>query len=204
VFRTQLPDVRERERLAGPQHPISLLQQRHFTFAVLAQFCYVAAQVGIGAFFINFATEHGGMSSQRAAYLLSVGLLCFLVGRFVGTALMGRIAPARLLGAYAVVSVLLSGVVIAAIPVVSVFALIAVFFFMSIMFPTIFALGIRSLGEETRRGASILIMSIVGGALAPYVMGRIADGTTMALAFALPAACFVVVAWYGFRGHVRK
>jgi MFS transporter, FHS family, L-fucose permease len=204
VFRTQLPDVRERERLAGPQHPISLLRQPHFTFAVIAQFCYVAAQVGMGAFFINFATEHGGMSSQRAAYLLSVGLLCFLVGRFVGTALMGRVPPARLLGIYAVVSVVLSAVVIAAIPVVSVFALIAVFFFMSIMFPTLFALGIRNLGDETRRGASILIMSIVGGALAPYVMGRIADSATMALAFTLPAACFVVVAWYGFRGHVRK
>jgi MFS transporter, FHS family, L-fucose permease len=201
VLVTRLPDVREQERLAGPQHPTSLLQQRHFVFAVVAQFCYVGAQVGIGAFFINFATEHGGMTSQRAAYLLSVGLFCFLVGRFVGTALMGRIAPARLLGVYAIASVALTAVVVAGHATVSVFALVALFFFMSIMFPTIFALGIRNLGEETRRGASILIMSIVGGALAPYVMGRIADHATTALAFLLPAACFAVVAWYGFHGQ---
>ena len=201
VLLTRLPDVREQERLAGPQQPTPLLQQRHFVFAVLAQFCYVGAQVGIGAFFINFATEHGGMTSQRAAYLLSVGLFCFLAGRFVGTALMGLIAPARLLGAYAIASVALTAVVVVGLPTLSVFALIALFFFMSIMFPTIFALGIRNLGAETRRGASILIMSIVGGALAPYVMGRIADHARTALAFLLPAACFAIVAWYGFRGY---
>jgi FHS family L-fucose permease-like MFS transporter len=201
VSRTRMPDVRERERLAGPGHPVSLPRTRHFVFAVVAQFCYVAAQVGVGTFFINYATEHGAIGSQRAAYLLSVGLFCFLVGRFVGTALMGRVPPARLLGLYAIASILLTVVVVAAFPGVSVFALVALFFFMSIMFPTIFALGIRNLGDRTRRGGSILIMSIVGGALAPYVMGRIADSSSTALAFLVPAVCFAVVAWYGFRGH---
>lgn len=198
---TRLPDVREQERLAGPSQPTSLGSQRHFILAVVAQFCYVAAQVGVGAFFINYATEHGQMTSQRAAYLLSVALLCFLIGRFVGTAVMGRVPPARLLGIYGIAAVVLTFVVVAAFPGLSVLALVALFFFMSIMFPTIFALGIRNLGDRTRRGSSFLIMSIVGGALAPYVMGRVADHSSTALAFILPAACFAVVAWYGFRGH---
>jgi len=198
---TRLPDVREQERLAGPRQPISLFRQKHFVLAVVAQFCYVAAQVGIGAFFINYATEHDAMTSQRAAYLLSIALLCFLVGRFVGTALMGRVAPARLLGVYGIMGVVLTFIVVAAFPGVSILALVALFFFMSIMFPTIFALGIRNLGRETRRGSSFLIMSIVGGALAPYDMGRLADHSSTALAFILPAACFAVVAWYGFKGH---
>jgi FHS family L-fucose permease-like MFS transporter len=201
VSRTRMPDVREQEQLTAPSRPVSLGKTRHFVFAVVAEFCYVAAQVGVGTFFINYATEHGAMGSQRASYLLSVALFCFLVGRFVGTALMGRMAPARLLGLYAVAAILLTFVVVAALPGVSVFALVALFFFMSIMFPTTFALGIRNLGDRTRRGGSILIMSIVGGALAPYVMGRIADSSSTALAFLVPAGCFAVVAWYGFRGH---
>jgi FHS family L-fucose permease-like MFS transporter len=193
--------VREQEQLGAPSHPVSLGKTRHFVFAVVAEFCYVAAQVGVGTFFLNYATEHGGMDSPRASYLLSVALFCFLVGRFVGTALMGRVAPARLLGFHAIAAIVLTCVVVAALPGVSVFALVALFFFMSIMFPTIFALGIRNLGDRTRRGGSILIMSIVGGALAPYVMGRIADSSSTALAFLVPAGCFAVVAWYGFRGH---
>ena len=138
---------------------------------------------------------------QRAAYLLSIALLCFLAGRFIGTALMGRIAPPRLLGIYSVLNVLLACIVVASVPTLSVIALAALFFCMSIMFPTIFALGIQNLGEQTPRGASVLIMALVGGAVAPYVMGRIADHTSTGLAFLLPAACFAVVAWYGFKGY---
>lgn len=202
IWRTPMPDLREHERLATPEGDVPLLRQRHFIFGVVAQFFYVAAQVGVGAFFINFVTEHGaGVSSKGGAYLLSVGMLCFFAGRFVGTLLMMRVAPHRLLGVYAIISVALTSIVVAAFPRLSTYALIALFFFMSIMFPTIFALGIRNLGANTRRGSSFLIMSIVGGALAPYVMGSIADHSSTAIAFLLPAACFVVVAWYGFRGH---
>jgi MFS transporter, FHS family, L-fucose permease len=201
MARTPMPDVRQQERLAAAERSISLLQQRHFVYGVIAQFFYVAAQVAVGAFFINFVTEHGdGISSQYAAYLLSVALLCFLAGRFAGTVLMGRIPPASLLGAYGIVSAVLTLVVVAGLPRMSIFALVGLFFFMSIMFPTIFALAIRDLGDQTRRGASFLIMSIVGGALAPYAMGSIADHSTTATAFVIPAACFAIVAWYGFAG----
>lgn len=200
MARTPMPDLRQQERLAT-SGGVSLLRQRHFMFAVIAQFFYVAAQVGVGAFFINFATEHGdGISSQRAAYLLSIAMLCFLGGRFAGTAMMARVPAATLLGLYGTAAMALSLVVAMAWQRVSVLALIVLFFFMSIMFPTIFALGVRGLGDQTRRGASFLIMSIVGGALAPFAMGSIADQSTTALAYLLPAACFAVVTWYGFAG----
>ncbi len=199
IWRTRLPDIRQHDyEMAGIAAHRPLLSHKHFLFAVLAQFFYVAAQVGIGALFINYATENiPGMGSERAAYLLAIALGAFLAGRFLGTALMRTISPARLLTIYAVANVLLAGVVIAGIGWASVAALIAIFFFMSIMFPTIFALGVKGLGAQTKRGASFIIMAIVGGAIVPWFMGRIADSRGIEAAFWVPAACFVIVACYG-------
>jgi MFS transporter, FHS family, L-fucose permease len=200
MARTPMPDVRQHEQVVAQPGDLQLLRQRHFVAGVIAQFFYVAAQVAIGAMFINFMTEHGGgITAKTAALLLSAAMICFLLGRFSGAWLMGRLAPARMLAAYGVINVVLCLAVVAAFGTMSVIALIAVFFFMSIMFPTIFALAVRGLGAKTRRGASFVIMAIVGGALAPYAMGHIADRSTTALAFLLPAACFAVVAWYGYR-----
>ncbi len=201
IWRTPMPEIRGDEGETHGEAPpaaISLFSRRHFTFAVAAQFFYVAAQVGAGAFFINYAVDHvPGLTSERAAYLLSVALGCFLAGRFLTTALMGALSPARLLAGYAVVNVLLSGVVIAGLGWTSVIALIAMFFFMSIMFPTIFALGVKGLGAQTKRGGSFIIMAIVGGAIVPWFMGRIADASDIETAFWIPLACFAVVALYG-------
>jgi FHS family L-fucose permease-like MFS transporter len=178
----------------------ALWSRPRFAWGVAAQFCYVAAQVGVGAFFINYATEqYADISSADAARLLAIGMLCFLTGRFVGTALMSRIAPERLLTGYAVANVILALVVVAGIARVSLVALVSIFFFMSIMFPTIFALAIGGLGTQTKRGSSFLVMSIVGGAIVPYFMGWIADERDIAQAFAVPAACFAVVAGYGWK-----
>ncbi|HWU71085.1 MAG TPA: L-fucose:H+ symporter permease [Pseudoxanthomonas sp.] len=200
IWRTKMPEIRGDESIGeAAESSAPLFSRRHFTLAVVAQFFYVAAQVGAGAFFINYVVEHApGMGSERAAYLLSVALGCFLAGRFLTTALMGAIAPARLLTVYAVVNVLLTGLVIAGLGWTSVVALIATFFFMSIMFPTIFALGVKGLGAQTKRGASFIIMSIVGGAIVPWFMGRIADVTDIETAFWVPAACFAIVAVYGW------
>ena len=200
IWRTKMPEIRGDESIGeAGETSTPLFSRRHFTLAVVAQFFYVAAQVGAGAFFINYVVEHApGMDSERAAYLLSVALGCFLAGRFLTTALMGAIAPARLLTVYAIVNVLLTGVVIAGLGWTSVVALIATFFFMSIMFPTIFALGVKGLGAQTKRGASFIIMSIVGGAIVPWFMGRIADASNIQTAFWVPAACFAIVAVYGW------
>lgn len=201
-WRTRLPDIREqgspgRDAVARP-----LRQQRHFVFAVIAQFFYIAAQVGVGAFFINFVTTRSAqITSQRAAFLLSVAMVMLLVGRFLGTALMSRVAAGKLLGTYGAASVALVLLAIyAPQPYLAIGALLGVFFFMSIMFPTIFALGVKDLGASTKRGASFLIMAIVGGAVAPYVMGMVSDRAGIGTAFLLPAACFAVVCWYGFIG----
>lgn len=199
IWRTRMPEVSgEASAAAASVPPVPLFSQRHFVFAVIAQFFYVAAQVGAGAFFINYAVDHiPGLSSERAAYLLAVALGCFLAGRFLTTALMGTISAARLLSVYAVINILLCGVVIAGMGKVSVAALIAVFFFMSMMFPTIFALGIKGLGAQTKRGASFIIMAIVGGAIVPWFMGQLADVAGIETAFWIPAFCFLVVALYG-------
>lgn len=204
IWRTRMPEVSgETSAATVPAPVVPLFSQRHFVFAVVAQFFYVAAQVGAGAFFINYAVDHiPGLSSERAAYLLAVALGCFLAGRFLTTALMGAFQAARLLSVYAVINILLCGVVIAGVGRLSVAALIAVFFFMSMMFPTIFALGIKGLGAQTKRGASFIIMAIVGGAIVPWFMGRLADIAGIETAFWIPAFCFLVVALYGV--HARR
>lgn len=170
--RTRLPAIREEEK---PVHGViaqGLWQHPHFVGGVITQFFYVAAQVGVGAFFINYATEHWrDVSNQSASYLLSIAMICFMVGRFFSTWLMGRVKPATLLAAYALINIALCGVVMLSVDGVSVVALIAVFFFMSIMFPTIFALGVKNLGKHTKRASSFMIMAIVGGAIMPYFMG---------------------------------
>lgn len=201
IARTPMPYIHEETVSTTDVSSRPLGQQRHLRFAVMAQFFYVVAQVGIGAFFINFVTEHAhGISSQNASYLLSIAMVCFLAGRFLGTALMGKVAPATLLWIYATINIALCMLVAAGLGRISVAALIATFFFMSIQFPTIFALGVKNLGVHTKRGASFIIMAIVGGALIPPLMGLMADRTSTALSYLIPAACFVVVAWYGKSG----
>jgi FHS family L-fucose permease-like MFS transporter len=195
--RTPMPDLREQESNIQRSDSKTLWQHRQFVGGVVTQFFYVAAQVGVGAFFINYVTEHwASMTSQGAAYLLSVAMICFMCGRFFSTWLMGRIAAQRLLMVYAWINVALCAVVVSGMENVSVVALVAIFFFMSIMFPTIFAMGVKNLGPHTKRGSSFLIMAIVGGALMPYLMGQVADHASTAMAYLLPLGCFVIVAFY--------
>lgn len=201
IARTRLPDIREAEEDSPHTNGRSLLSYRHYVNGVVTLFFYIAAQVGIGAFFINYAVDHwGDMSSSKAAYWLSIGMLLYMVGRFIGTALMQFITERLLLGIFAFINILLTIVVIKGIPVWSVIALILVFLFMSIMFPTIFGLSLEQLGPKTKRGSSFLIMSLVGAAIAPSVMGFIADKTNIETAFWLPLFCFIVVLWFAAKG----
>ncbi|MDH2896036.1 L-fucose:H+ symporter permease [Rahnella variigena] len=202
--RTKLPDIREQS--TSEDHGIAkgLWQHGHFTGGVIAQFFYVAAQVGVGAFFINYTTEHWHtLSNQNASYLLSVGMISFMVGRFFSTWLMGFVRPATLLVVYAIINIVLCGVVVAGIDNVSVIALVAIFFFMSIMFPTIFAMGVKNMGKQTKRASSVMIMAIVGGAVMPYLMGAIADHYNTAVSYALPMVCFAVVLIYALKQRAK-
>jgi FHS family L-fucose permease-like MFS transporter len=201
-IRPPLPEIRESSLVSdSSQDSKPLSHHKHFINAVIAQFFYVAAQVGVAALFINYCTEAGkGIDNTKASYLLSVSLLLFTIGRFAGTALMKKIAANKLLLIYAIINILLCVVVVLLKGWVSVYALMAIFFFESIMFPTIFALGVKDLGHHTKKSSSFIIMSIVGGALVPYAMGALSEETT-ARAYIIPLLCFMVVAWYGWKGY---
>jgi len=203
---TPLPEIKEDKRVSDvKQITTPLFRHRNFTSAIIAQFFYVAAQVGIAALFINYCTENNrSISNADAAYLLSVSLLLFTIGRFVGTALMKNIAANKLLFFFAVINIFLCLLVVANKSWISVYSLMAIFFFESIMFPTIFALGVKDLGHHTKKASSFIIMSIVGGAIMPYLMGLVAEVYSTAVSYAVPVICFAVVAWYGWSGYKIK
>lgn len=204
LSRVALPEIRaEASEIDSEPAPSvhSLWRQRHFLFGVATQALYVGAQVGIGAYFINLVTETWhGLSSQQGAFLLSLATVAYLTGRFATTALLLRVRPQVVLTTYGAANVLLCLIVARGIEKVSAIALIAVFFFMGTMFPTIFAQGVRDLGPLTKRGASIMVMAIGGGIVLPYPMGRIADLYGTPTAFFLPGAIFAFVALYGWKG----
>jgi len=204
VWRARLPETGlsdHGETAAGdvPARPLS--QQPHFVAGVVTQALYIGAQVGIGAYFINLVTHNWqGLTSQQGAFMLSLAAIGYLVGRFAATGLLLKVRPRALLTTYGVINVLLTLIVAAGIDKVSPIALIAVFFFMSTMFATIFALGTTGLGASTKKASSLMVMAIGGGVLLPWPMGKIADLYGANIAFLLPAACFAVVAWYGWKG----
>lgn len=206
IYRTAMPEPSaDTSEEAERNDSGSLWRVSHFRRAVTAQFFYVAAQVGVAAFFINYCTEKNlGIGNEQAAYFLSVGMILFTVGRFTGTTLMRRIAPQKLLGIYSLINIALCAVVVLHGGNIGVYSLIAIFFFESIMFPTIFSLGIRGLGERTKMASSYIVMSIVGGALIPYIMGVVADHSSTAVSFVVPLFCFAVTGWYGFAGSKIK
>ena len=206
-FRTPMPEVKEEELVNDTviKSDKKLFQHSHFVWAIVAQFFYVAAQVGIAALFINYCTEKGlGISNERASYLLAASLLLFTIGRFAGTALMRIISPNKLLALYAAINIMLCVAVIMLEGMLSVYLLMAIFFFESIMFPTIFALGVKDLGSDTKKGSSFIIMSIVGGALVPYAMGWLAEKYSTPISYAIPMACFVFVFLFGIYGYRTK
>ncbi len=206
-YRTPMPEVKEEELVTNKQGHSNktLFQHSHFVWAIVAQFFYVAAQVGIAALFINYCTEKGlGITNERASYLLSGSLLLFTIGRFAGTAIMKFISPNRLLAIYAVANIVLCAGAIWLQGMKSVYAVMAIFFFESIMFPTIFALGVRDLGAYTKRGASFIIMSIAGGALVPYVMGSLAQSRSTPFSYIVPLICFVIVFLFAVIGYKTK
>ena len=205
-FFTPMPEGTSNETVAiSNKSSRQLFNQQHFIWSVIAQFFYVAAQVGIAALFINYCTEHHvGIDNKKASFFLSAGLILFTIGRFTGTALMKIISPNKLLALYAFINIILCLIVISLDGMISIYSLIAIFFFESIMFPTIFALGVRNLGNMTKKGASIIIMSIVGGAIMPRVMGIIAQSYSTQISFIVPLLCFVIVFLFGIKGYKIK
>ena len=178
----------------------SLWQHRNFVYGLIALFIYVAAQTGINSFFINYVTEHASVSNVNASLLLGFGGMgLFMAGRMGGSWLMLRVRAERVLLYCAVGATLAMAVLLSGAGVAGVAAFMLCYLCESIMFPTIFALALKGVGQHTKRASSFLIMSIVGGAIAPVLMGLIADHASMAMAFIVPLCCFVVIAAYAAR-----
>jgi len=225
---TPLPEIKEEStEVTGENPPMRmLLKHPYFIMAVVAQFLYVAAQTGVNSFFINYVTEEvpnvqppvmnimaklGSFGAvfmpknpeQAASLILAFGGMgLFWIGRLSGSYFLRYANPRKLLLTYASVNTCLMLPVVLGLGIASVIALFSCYFFMSIMFPTIFALGIRNLGTLTKKASSFLVMAVAGGAFCPPIMGAIADNTgSMAIGFLIPLFCFAFIAWFGMMRH---
>jgi FHS family L-fucose permease-like MFS transporter len=180
---------------------VRLLRYPSFLFAVIAQFCYVGAQVGTWSYFIQYAQDYTHVSEKTAGYLLTTTLGAFAVGRFASSHWMKRISPSKMLGFFALANILLLAIGITLAGWVGLIAILLTSFFMSLMFPTIFALGIKDLGPHTKEGASLVVMSIIGGAVFTPLMGVAFQLTkSMAISMCVPLTCYAVIVGYAFWG----
>lgn len=192
---TTSPESKKQDKFS-----FSVLSIPQVRWAVFAQFFYVGAQVGVGSFFIRFSKYTMDLPEVPASEYLSLAMVGFMVGRFTGTFFMKYISPARLLMIYSGICVVLLLLASFISGPTAVYAVMAVPFFMSIMFPTIFALGIAGLGAAARMASSLLVMAIVGGAFFPVLMGQLSDltGGNIQIAYLIPLLCFVVVGAFGY------
>ena len=181
-------------------HSKPLWARKHFVYAVIAQFLYVGAQVGIWSYLIPYVQSYTGSGERTAGYWLTGALVAFTVGRFVSTWLLRFVSAHRLLCGFALVNAVTCAVAAFRPGWLGVGCLVTVGFFMSMMFPTIFALGVKGLGTRTKTGGALIVMSIIGGAALTPVMGHLADLAGIARAFTVPIVCFVGIALYAWLG----
>jgi FHS family L-fucose permease-like MFS transporter len=204
IYRTPFPAIATAPAAGSDEAHGSyreLLRYPHFLFAVLAQFCYVGAQVGTWSYFIQYVQDYTQLPEKTAGYFLTGTLAGFGVGRFGSSHWMKLVPASTLMGLFASANVVLVAIGILLPGWAGLWAIFLTSFFMSLMFPTIFALGIRDLGPHTKAGASLLVMSIIGGAVFTPLIGLVFQKThSMATAMAVPLVCYLCVAWYAFWG----
>jgi len=202
-LRTKFPAIQsEHESSEGDHgHFRDLLQHPHFLLAVVAQFFYVGAQVGTWSYFIQYVQDSVHQPEKVAGYFLTGTLAAFGIGRFASAYLMRFVTPSKLMGAYSLTNIVLVSVGVLMPGWVGLWAVFLTSFFMSLMFPTIFALGLKGLGPNTKIGGSLLVMAIVGGAVLTPMMGLISGRTgSIALAYSIPLFAYIVIAFYSFFG----
>lgn len=208
IYMTKFPVVRDEEThssVSTRQTLKFIWSKRHYRMAVIAQFFYIGAQVCIWSYLIRYIQGTiPGTSEKVAANFLTISLVVFTAGRFIGTGLLKQFKGHSLLWLYAVLNVALIAIALLFPGKVGLWALVATSFFMSIMYPTIFSLGIRGLGEHTKLASSVLVMAIIGGALLTPVMGLVSVYFGIGKAVIVPLVCFVVIAYYGMVGYREK
>jgi len=203
IVRTKFPPIQS-EHGSGPGdhgHFKELFRYPHFLWAVVAQFLYVGAQVGTWSYFIQYIQESTHLPEKIAGYILTGTLAAFGVGRFTSAYLMRTIAPNRLMGAYSIANIALVSLGVLFPGWFGLWCVFLTSFFMSLMFPTIFALGLKGLGPNTKIGGSLLVMAIVGGAVLTPVMGLISEKLhSIAWAYVVPLFAYIFIALYSFYG----
>lgn len=204
IMRTKFPIIISEENNShSKDNPRELFKHLHFLTGVLAQFCYVGAQVGTWSYFIMYSQDYTGISEKSAGYFLTGTLVAFLIGRFSATLIMKFIKPGTLMGIYALMNVLLISVAVIYPGWLGVWSIFLSSFFMSLMFPTIFALAIKGLGANTKIAGSMIVMAIIGGGVFTQLMGLIAV-KSMALAMLVPLGCYCIITLYAFWWSVPK
>jgi len=203
IFLTKLPEIHEVSPNGASQARFSgTVHFPHLIKGVLAQFFYVGAQVGVASFIIRFIEFTLPSTHEKAAaHYLQAHLVGFMIGRFTGSAIMHKIPAPRLLSLFAGGSLIGLLIVLFATGTAPAWAIVLIGFFHSIMFPTIFALSIKSLGSYTKLGSSLLVMSIIGGAAIPVIMGRISDAWNIQHAFIVPLICHAYVFYFAMWGY---
>jgi MFS transporter, FHS family, L-fucose permease len=204
IMRTKFPKIAEEAQTGAAREKgrfLDLFHHRHFILGVVAQFLYVGAQVGTWSFFIQYIQDYTHQPEKIAGYFLTGTLVAFGAGRFLSTYWMKYLSPGKLMGLYGIINCVLVGVGVLMPGWIGVVALFMTSFFMSLMFPTIFALGIKELGPNTKLGGSLMIMSIIGGAAFPPVEGMIYGAShSMAMAIGILLVCYAFISHYGFVG----
>jgi FHS family L-fucose permease-like MFS transporter len=208
IYFAHLPEIREAavpEEAEASASWAGVLAHKHLVRGVIAQFLYVGAQVGVGSFVIRFVMHTQPLLGPRAAALyLQVHLVSFMVGRFAGSALMKSIRASRLLTVFAFGALVCAVIATSTTGIIPIYAVVLIGFFHSIMFPTIFALGIKNLGPFTKRGSSLLIMAISGAMVIPPIMGKVSDQSNIQRAFWVPLLCYVYVLYFAAGGYKPK
>ncbi len=202
IARTRFPKVGEEGESTSPDHGrlVDLLRYPHFLEAVIAQFFYVGAQVGTWSYFIPYVQEYAHVSEKTAGYFLTGTLVAFAVGRFSATYLMQFVRPNVLMGIYSLANVALVALGVWFPGWLGLWAIFLTSFFMSLMFPTIFGLGLKELGPNTKLGGSLIVMAIIGGAIFTPLMGLLSQWLDMAKAMLIPLGCYVFIAYFSFIG----
>ena len=203
IWRAKFPEG-DKKKEGSPNNSgkfSELVKYPHFLKGVIAQFFYIGAQVGTWSFLIQYTKDYMHKSEKEAGIYLTISLLAFGVGRFASTAMMKKFEPKKLMGLYSCINIALMSMAVFNPGTIGAWSLIVSSFFMSLMFPTIFALGVKGLGPNTKIGASGIIMAIIGGAVWTPLMGYVSDQThSMALAMIVPLISYIYVSYYAFVG----
>ena len=205
----KLPKIKEEEDNDADDAKLidfSVLKKSHLRWGVIAQFFYNGGQTAVNSLFLVYCCNYAGLPESTATTFFGLYMLAFLIGRWIGTALMIRFKPQNMLAVYAVVNVVLCGVIMGFGGMVGLYAMLGVSFFMSIMYPTQFSLALTGLGEQTKSGSAFLVMAIVGNACLPQLTAFIMHHNPQIyqIAYIVPLICFGFCAYYGWKGYKVK